>query len=76
MKNDGEPERRMTTAVEDAAWISYSQAQRYSGLGRTKLWEIISTGEVEAAKVGRAVRINRNSLEEYMRRHSYVGAEE
>jgi excisionase family DNA binding protein len=64
MKNDGEPERRMTTAVEDAAWISYSQAQRYSGLGRTKLWEIISTGEVEAAKVGRAVRINRNSLEE------------
>jgi excisionase family DNA binding protein len=66
----------MTTAVEDAAWISYSQAQRYSGLGRTKLWEIISTGEVEAAKVGRAVRINRNSLEEYMRRHSYVGAEE
>jgi hypothetical protein len=31
---------------------------------------------VEAAKVGRAVRINRNSLEEYMRRHSYVGAEE
>jgi excisionase family DNA binding protein len=76
MKNDGEPERRMTTAVGDAAWISYSQAQRYSGLGRTKLWEIISTGEVEAAKVGRAVRINRNSLEEYMRRHSYVGAEE
>ena len=76
MKNDGEPERRMTTAVEEAAWISYSQAQRYSGLGRTKLWEIISTGEVEAAKVGRAVRINRNSLEEYMRRHSYVGAEE
>jgi excisionase family DNA binding protein len=75
MKNDGEPERRMTTAVEGAAWISYSQAQRYSGLGRTKLWEIISTGEVEAAKVGRAVRINRNSLEEYMRRHSYVGAE-
>ena len=74
MENNCERERRMTTAVEEAAWISYSEAQRYSGLGRTKLWEIISAGEVEAAKVGRAVRISRTSLEEYMRLHSYVGA--
>jgi excisionase family DNA binding protein len=62
----------MTTAVAEAAWISYSEAQTYAGLGRTKLWQLISTGEVEAAKVGRAVRISRASLEEYMRRHSYV----
>jgi len=62
----------MATAVEEAAWISYAEAQRYSGLGRTKLWELVSTGEVEAAKVGRAVRINRESLEEYMKRHPYV----
>ena len=62
----------MTTAVEEAAWISYAEAQRYSGLGRTKLWELVSTGEVEAAKVGRAVRISRESLEEYMKRHPYI----
>jgi excisionase family DNA binding protein len=41
-------------------------------LGRTKLWQLISTGEVEAAKVGRAVRINRQSLDEYMKRNRYV----
>ena len=64
----------MTTAVAEAAWISYSEAQKYAGLGRTKLWQLISTGEVEAAKVGRAVRISRTSLEEYMQRHSYVEA--
>jgi len=63
----------MGTAVEEA-WISYSEAQRYAGLGRTKLWELVSTGDVEAAKIGRAVRINRRILDEYMRRNSYVQA--
>ena len=62
----------MGTAVEVDCWISYSDAQAYSGLGRTKLWTLVSSGEVEAAKVGRAVRISRRSLDQYMRRNSYV----
>ncbi len=61
----------MTTATEEAAWLSYSEAQRFSGLGRTKLWEIISRGDVQAAKVGRAVRISRRSLDEYMQASAY-----
>jgi len=64
----------MTTATEETVWMSYPEAQRFSGLGRTKIWELISRGEIKAAKVGRAVRINRQSLDEYMRRNSYVGA--
>jgi excisionase family DNA binding protein len=64
----------MTTVVEEA-WISYSEAQKYAGLGRTKLWELVSAGEVEAARIGRAVRISRRSLHEYMRRNSYVQAD-
>jgi excisionase family DNA binding protein len=63
----------MAMTVE-GTWLTYSEAQRFSGLGRTKLWELISSGEVEAAKVGRAVRISRRSLDEYMRRNSYVEA--
>lgn len=62
----------MTTALEQAAWISYADAQRYASLGRTKLWELVAGGEVEAAKIGRAVRINRRSLDEYMKRSRYV----
>jgi excisionase family DNA binding protein len=74
MADTREQEEQMTTVVAEAARISYPEAQRYSGLGRTKLWELISNGEVEAAKVGKAVRISRTSLDGYMRRHSYVGA--
>jgi len=71
MTETHEQERDMATKVQ-GAWLSYPEAQRYSGLGRTKLWELISTGEVAAAKVGRAVRISRRGLEEYMQRNAYV----
>jgi excisionase family DNA binding protein len=40
------------------------------GLSRTTLWKVISAGEIEHRKVGRAVRINRQSLEAYMKQDS------
>ena len=70
MKNGSE----QAQSLQEAAWISYSEAQKYTGLGRTKLWEIVSAGEVDAARIGRAVRIRRRSLDEYMGRNSYVQA--
>jgi len=54
-------------------WGTYRQAEELSGLSRTTLWRLISAGEVEAAKVGRAVRINLRSLDAYMRRCSANG---
>jgi excisionase family DNA binding protein len=55
-------------------WGTYRQAEELSGLSRTTLWRLISAGEVEAAKVGRAVRINLESLDAYMRRCSANGS--
>ena len=71
---DTREQERVGAPIEVAAWISYSEARRFSGLGRTKLWELISAGDVEAAKIGRAVRISQRSLDDYMRRNSYVEA--
>ena len=47
-------------------WIMYKQAEELSGLSRTTLWNLIRAGEVEAARVGRAGRINRESLNTYL----------
>ena len=47
-------------------WITYKQAEEFSGLSRTTLWKLLSAGEIKAARVGRAVRINRRSLDEYL----------
>ena len=72
MANASEERKTVATVVEEAAWMSYTDAQKYAGLGRTKLWELLSKSEVKGAKVGRAVRISRHSLEQYMRRNSYT----
>jgi excisionase family DNA binding protein len=50
------------------AWLDYKQAEAYSSLSRTTLWELISRREIKAARIGRAVRIQRNSLEKFMER--------
>lgn len=47
-------------------WISYREASALVGLSRGTLHKIIDSGAVRAAKVGKAVRINRRSLEAYM----------
>jgi len=51
-------------------WVTYKQAEELSGLSRTTLWKLLSGGEIKAARVGRAVRINRRSLDEYLDRAS------
>jgi excisionase family DNA binding protein len=51
-------------------WITYEEAQRLTSLGRTTLWRLVRAGEVKSASIGRAVRINRESLEEYMEEQS------
>ena len=53
-------------------WVTYKQAEELSGLSRTTLWKLIGAGEVEAARVGRAVRINRENLNAYMRRSAEI----
>ena len=53
-------------------WLTYAEAGEIVGLSRVTLWKIVSAGEVEAARVGRAVRINRQSLSAYMRRSAEV----
>jgi excisionase family DNA binding protein len=53
-------------------WLTYKEAAEFSGLGKTTLWTLASTGEVRAAKVGTAVRLSRKSLQEFMERNSYA----
>ncbi len=55
----------------DRAWLTYKEAAQFSGLGRTTLWMLASTGRVQAAKIGTAVRFSRRSLQEYMMNSSY-----
>jgi excisionase family DNA binding protein len=55
-----------------AAWLTYKEAQQFASLGRTTLTALVTSGVVPAAKVGRAVRISKAGLDEYMRRNAYT----
>jgi len=54
----------------EPGWITYEQAQLLVGLGRTTLWRLVKSGEIKCAQIGRAVRLNRASLEDYMERQA------
>ncbi len=50
------------------AWLNYKQAEAYSNLSRTTLWQLIKSRKIKAARIGRAVRIERDSLHAFMER--------
>ena len=47
-------------------WVSYPEAERYSGLSHTTLWRYVTSGDLKAARVGRSVRIHLPTLREFM----------
>jgi excisionase family DNA binding protein len=48
------------------AWLNYKQGEAYSGLSRTTLWQLINARKIKAARIGRAVRIERDSLQAFL----------
>lgn len=63
-----------TETTVERQYLSYREAQIYSGLGRTTLWSLISQDLIPASKVGRSVKISKRGLEEYMESQSYADA--
>ncbi len=61
---------KTTSGVYDE-YLSYRECERLYSISRTSLWSLITAGEVDAAKLGSAVKISRRSIEDYYRRHGY-----
>lgn len=48
--------------------VRVNDAARMIGIGRTKLYELISAGELETVKIGSATRVTTASLYGYVER--------
>ena len=48
--------------------VKINDAARMIGVGRTKLYELIASGEIEAIKLGKSTRITTTSLHKLVRR--------
>jgi predicted DNA-binding transcriptional regulator AlpA len=48
-------------------YVNYPDAERMTGLSRVTLWKHVKAGDIEASHVGRAVRLNVESLRAFMK---------
>lgn len=55
-------------------WVTYDEGVRLTSLSRQTIWRAVRDGEIEVAKVGRAARLRRSSLEAYMERRTASAA--
>ena len=58
--------------TQESEWISVRQMQQLLSLGETKTREILAWEDIEAVQIGRAIRVNRASLERWLRERRYA----
>lgn len=56
----------MLKEIEEQRWADYPTCEKYSGLSHTTLWRFVKSGDIRSAKIGRSVRIDLRSLEQFM----------
>ena len=58
----------MSITARKTEWLSLKDVQQLLGIGRTKVYELVVTGELPADRIGRCIRINRRQLDEWLHR--------
>jgi excisionase family DNA binding protein len=53
-------------------YISVEEMMRQLSLSKNKAYDLLVRGEIEAVKIGKAVRVSRSSLEDYLVRNAYA----
>ncbi|MDQ5827224.1 MAG: helix-turn-helix domain-containing protein [Chloroflexota bacterium] len=52
--------------VEQKEWFTTDELVRWLGLGRTKTYEMLRSGEIPSYKIGRVRRIRRQDVEAWL----------
>jgi excisionase family DNA binding protein len=62
----------MSVTARETEWLSLKDVQQLLGIGRTKAYELVVTGELPAVRIGRCIRVNRGKLDEWLHRQRYL----
>lgn len=63
--------RRGVIEAENKDWYSPDELWEWLGLGRTKIYELLRSGEIPSYKIGRVRRIRRQDIEAWLERNKY-----
>jgi excisionase family DNA binding protein len=53
-------------------WFTISEVQELLGIGSTKAYELVQTGELPAIRIGRSLRVHRRDIEEWAEKNRYI----
>jgi len=51
-------------------WVTYDEARRLFGLSRTTLWRLLRQDRIRGARVGRSVRLETQSIQNYLQKQA------
>jgi len=51
-------------------WVTYDEARRLFGLSRTTLWRLLRQDRIRGARVGRSVRLEAQSIQDYLQKQA------
>lgn len=61
-------EQEQAVTAAPPRWASYAEIERIYGISRTTAWRLLKSGEIRAARIGRSVRVDCGSVEDYLER--------
>ena len=62
-----------TLNLESRVWLTPAQAALYTGIGKSRIYELLRSGEIRNAKVGGSRHVRRTDLDDFMEKHVGVG---
>ena len=70
---ESEPDARRAQGQQNAAqeWLSIRQLQDLLGIGHTKAYSLVASGEIPSVKIGRIIRINQRDLSGWLNQQKY-----
>jgi excisionase family DNA binding protein len=69
MEHEGKPGQSLQTAAQE--WLSIRQLQDLLGIGHTKAYSLVASGEIPSVKIGRIIRINQRDLSDWLNQQKY-----
>ena len=65
----------MVAEAEQKEWFTTDELVNWLGLGRTKAYEMLRSGEIPSYKIGRIRRIRRQDVDAWLERKKYRPSE-
>jgi excisionase family DNA binding protein len=66
LETKSEDRQRQSPQSVAQEWLSIRQLQDLLGIGHTKAYSLVASGEIPSVKIGRIIRINQRDLSDWL----------